>query len=178
MKIPATLIWWLEAVGDLIFQIIFAVVPSPFPSILGTAEQCRWHAQWVSNPATPLSWECSCSCGLAAHSFATKTEHPSFDKKMPYTKAGPLTQPTCQPKWLCLGQDVCRELVLTAGSLKELHCGFASPATREMSHLSCCSQACRALQAMVGWLCSISEKLKSVSEWMVVLSFSANAQCY
>lgn len=64
MKSPATLLWWPEAVGDLISQPIFAVPPSPSPPMLGMAEQCRGHAQWVSSPATPRSQKRSRSHGL------------------------------------------------------------------------------------------------------------------
>lgn len=80
MKIPATSLWWPEAVGDLISQPIFAVPPSPSPSMLGKAEQCRWHAQWVSSPAIPFPFP------WLAHSFETKMGHPSSRPKIVLTE--------------------------------------------------------------------------------------------
>lgn len=92
LKVPAPLIWWLEALGDLISPPIFAVACFPSPSMLRIAEQCLWHAQWVSIPATSASWKYSHSQGCAALDFASKARHPTFDKEGPHKEPGPLMQ--------------------------------------------------------------------------------------
>lgn len=103
LKVPAPLIWWLEAVGDLISPPIFAVACFPSPSMLRIAEKCFWHAQWVSIPVTSTSWKYSHSQGCAALDFASKTGHPTFCKEGPHKEPGPLTQPAhqaCCSFWL------------------------------------------------------------------------------